>query len=130
MDTLLCPPPQSESKFGKIIDREHTEIRRVHQALRGLIIEGGGMDRIIECSENLIAVTLRHFESEERAREDRSDACLGIHRDLHSDLIENLEDISEDLEKRRISAAVELLRFFDGRMAHHLDVEDASLELN
>jgi hemerythrin-like metal-binding protein len=130
MDKLLSTLPRRESKFGKIIDREHMEIRRAHQALRALVIEGGGMERILECSEKLIAVTLRHFESEERAMEDRTDAFLGIHRELHADLIDSLEDVSEDLAKRRISAAMALLKLFDGRITHHLEVEDASVEVN
>jgi len=130
MDHLFSPQPRRNSRFGQVIDREHMAIRQAHQELRAAIVGGGGMDRILQCSDNLIAVTLRHFESEERVMEDRSDACLGIHRDLHTDLIETLEDISEDLERRRISAAVELLRFFDGRITYHLEVEDASVEVN
>jgi hemerythrin-like metal-binding protein len=130
MDNLFHPRPYRHSLFGQIVDREHAAIRRAHQELRALILAGGGMERILESSNKLIAVTLRHFESEERAMEDRSDACLGIHRDLHAELIEALEDISEDLEKRRIGAAVELLRFFDKRITYHLEVEDASVEVN
>jgi hemerythrin-like metal-binding protein len=100
----------------------------MHQNLRTAIVAGAGMEKILKCSADLITATLLHFESEERVMSEYAPLSLGVHRDLHSELIGSLEGISTDLERRSISGAMELLKFFDGRLTYHLDFEDAALE--
>jgi hemerythrin-like metal-binding protein len=116
------------SKFGDILDRQHAIIKRKHQEARTAILEGGGMERIITSSKSLIAATVAHFESEERAMESVPLRNFTAHKNMHADIVESLEDISRDLEQRRISGAMELLKFFESRIVYHLDVEDAALE--
>jgi hemerythrin-like metal-binding protein len=116
------------SKLGDILDRQHMIIKRKHQDVRTAILHGGGMERIIASSKELISATVAHFESEERAMESVSLRDFIAHKDMHADIVESLEDISHDLEQRRISGAMELLKFFESRIVYHLDVEDAALE--
>jgi hemerythrin len=101
------------------------QIKRIHQELRAAVIEGKGMERVIRTSEELIHATLLHFESEELAMEEASVATRGLHADLHAGMMETLEDISKDLEQRKICGAMELMKFFDERISYHLTVEDA-----
>jgi len=115
------------SKVGDILDRQHVLIKQKHQAVRSAILQGGGMDRIIVRSKELIAATRAHFVSEERAMDTIPLRNFAAHKDMHAEIIESLEDISHDLEQRRISGAMELLKFFEGRIVYHLDVEDAAL---
>ncbi len=115
------------SKLGDILDRQHVQIKRKHQEVRTAILQGGGMERIIACSKALIAATRAHFQSEERAMEAVPMRNFTPHRKMHAEIIESLEDISHDLEQRRISGAMELLKFFESRIVYHLDVEDAAL---
>jgi len=112
---------------GNIVDRQHIEINRKHQNTRTAIIEGRGMDRIIACSKELIAATLMHFKSEESAM-DANPRNFTAHKRLHAEMVESLRDISNDLEQRRISGAMELMRFFEARLTYHLDAEDAVLD--
>jgi hemerythrin-like metal-binding protein len=114
----------SQGTLLAIRDRDHLQIKRLHQELRAAIIEGKGMERVIRTSEELIHVTLLHFESEELAMEEKSLATRGLHADLHAGMMETLEDISKDLEKRTICGAMELMKFFDERLSYHLTVED------
>jgi len=116
------------ARIRAIQDRDHAEIRRMQRVLHDSIIEGVGMEKIIVCSKQLIEATLAHFESEERAMDEESLGSLNAHQELHAELIETLEDISKDLEKRSIGGAMQLMRFFEGRMAHHLKIEDAIFE--
>jgi hemerythrin-like metal-binding protein len=118
------------AKLRSIRDRDHLQIKRKYQELRASIMAGSGMDRILQCSEELIATTLLHFESEERAMGEDSPSSLFAHRELHAEMIESLEDIAEDLKQRSIRGAMELMKFFEGRLTYHLDVEDAALERN
>jgi hemerythrin-like metal-binding protein len=116
------------TKAGEILDRQHLQIKRKHQDVRTAILEGGGMERIIACSKDLIAATRAHFQSEERAMDANALRNFSAHREMHDDIIESLQDISNDLEQRRISGAMELMKLFEGRILYHLDVEDAALE--
>ena len=116
------------TKLKAIRDHDHLQIKRMYQDLRASIVEGAGMERILKCSHGLITTTLLHFESEERAMGEDSLASLLAHQELHAEMIESLEDISKDLEQRCIRGAMELMKFFDGRLTYHLDVEDAELE--
>lgn len=116
------------AKLRAIRDRDHQQIHRKYQELRASIIEGGGMERILQCSKDLITATVLHFESEERALGEDSLASLLAHQALHAEMIESLEDISKDLEQKSIRGAMELMKFFEGRLRYHLDVEDAALE--
>jgi hemerythrin-like metal-binding protein len=115
------------AKDGDILDHQHIEINRKHQNARTAIIEGRGMDRIIECSKELIATTLVHFRSEESAM-DASPRDFTTHKRLHANMIESLRDISNDLEQRRVTGAMELMKFFEEQLTYHLDVEDAELD--
>lgn len=111
-----------------ILDRQHTQIKGKQKIARAAIIEGGGMDRIIACSKDLIYTTLVHFKSEEDAMDVDAPGSFTVHRRLHANMIESLKDISNDLEHRRISGAMALMKLFDERLTIHLDVEDAELE--
>jgi len=115
-------------KVRYILDREHIQIKRKHERARSAIIEGGGMNRIIACSKELIATTLAHFKSEESAMDACNPRNITTHKRLHADLIESLKDISNDLEQRRIIGAMALMKLFDERLTNHLEVEDADLE--
>ena len=116
------------SKLGEIVDRQHIQIKREHQELRKALQEGAELDRILEISTDLILTTLLHFESEERAMGDSANGQLLAHRQLHTDLVESLKAISIDIEHRKIDGALDLMKFFDGRLTYHLDVEDAEME--
>lgn len=116
------------TQLKAIRDRDHQQIHRMYQELRASIVEGTGMARILQRSTDLITATVVHFESEERAMGEDSLARLLAHQELHSEIIESLEDISKDLEQRSIRGAMELLKFFEGRLRYHLEVEDAALE--
>jgi hemerythrin-like metal-binding protein len=116
------------STVRDILDRQHTEIKKKHQNLRTALIEGTEMDRIINCSKELITSALLHFKSEESAMDAMPSQSFAKHRHLHAEMIESLEDISIGLEQRRIHGAMELMKFFEGRLAFHLDVEDTALE--
>lgn len=115
---------RSQGKLQAIRDRDHMQIKRMHQELRAAVVEGKGMERVLRSSEDLITTTLLHFESEERAMEEVSCATLGLHADLHAGMMETLEDISKDLEQRKICGAMALLKFFDERLSRHLSEED------
>lgn len=116
------------ARLRAIRDRDHAQIHRMYQELRASIVAGGGMERILLCSKDLITATVLHFESEERALGEDSLASLLAHQELHSEMIESLEDISRDLEQKSIRGAMELMKFFEGRLRYHLEVEDAALE--
>lgn len=116
------------AKLRAIRDRDHQQIHRKYQELRASIVEGGGMERILQGSKDLITATVLHFESEERALGEDSLANLLAHQELHAEMIESLEEISKDLEQKSIRGAMELMKFFEGRLRYHLDVEDAALE--
>ena len=116
------------AKLRAIRDRDHQQIHRKYQELRASIVEGGGMERILQGSKDLITATVLHFESEERALGEDSLASLLAHQELHAEMIESLEEISKDLEQKSIRGAMELMKFFEGRLRYHLDVEDAALE--
>lgn len=118
----------ASAKLRAIRDRDHKEIHRLHQALQTAIIGGTGMAKIVKSSQELIQATLLHFESEERAMDEDQLASLLRHQELHAEMIETLEDISKDLEKRSIGGAMQLIKFFEGRIAHHLKVEDVEFE--
>jgi hemerythrin-like metal-binding protein len=113
---------------GNIFDRQHMQINRKHQNLRAAILKGRGMDRIIESSKELVAATVAHFQSEESAMDATAPGNFSSHRRMHEDMMDSLRDISTDLEHRRIQGAMELMKFFEGRLTYHLDVEDAVLE--
>ncbi len=106
-------------------DRDHMQIKRLHQELRASIVQGTGMEQVLRCSESLVNATLMHFESEERAMDDGPLADQAAHQELHAELTETLEDISKGLEQRKISGAMALLKFFDAQMAAHLVAENA-----
>jgi hemerythrin-like metal-binding protein len=116
------------SKLRAIRDRDHLQINRMYRELRSAIVEGIGMERILQRAKELISATVLHFESEERALGEDSLASLLAHQELHEEMIESLEDISKDLEQKSIRGAMELLKFFEGRLRYHLEVEDAALE--
>jgi len=117
--------PTQGAKLGAIRDRDHMQIRHMHEELRASIVGGAGMQRVLRCSEDLIRATLLHFESEERAMDEGPLSTQVAHQELHAEMIETLEDISKGLEQRKISGAMALLKFFDGRLAYHLAAEDA-----
>jgi hemerythrin-like metal-binding protein len=117
-----------QPKVGDIIDRDHVQITRKNQNLRTAILNGLGMDLIISCSKKLIVATAIHFKSEERAMDASPQKLISNHKLLHAEMMESLDVISADLEQRRINGALELIKFFEGRLAYHLDVEDAVLE--
>jgi hemerythrin-like metal-binding protein len=116
------------SKTSEIVDRQHLQIKHEHQELRKALLEGADLDRILEISTDLILTTLLHFESEERAMGESVNGKLVAHRQLHADLIESLKAISIDIENRKLNGALDLMKFFDGRLTYHLDVEDAEME--
>jgi len=116
-----------EAKNGDILDRQHIEINRKHQNVRTAIVEGKGMVRIIACSKELVATTLKHFKSEQGAM-DANPRNFTAHTRIHAEMTKSLRDISEHLEQRRISGAMELMKFFEERLTYHLDVEDAALD--
>jgi hemerythrin-like metal-binding protein len=116
------------AKLRAIRDRDHRQIHRMYLELRASIVEGRGREQILQRSKDLITTTLLHFESEERALGEDSLASLLAHQELHAEMIESLEDISRDLEQKLIRGALELLKYFEGRLLYHLEVEDAELE--
>jgi hemerythrin-like metal-binding protein len=120
--------PLQQTKVKAIRDRDHVQIRRMHRELRASIVQGTGMERVLRCSEELIQATLIHFESEERAMDEGPLVDQVAHQELHAELIETLEDIREGLEKRKICGAIELLKFFDERMARHLAIEESDFK--
>jgi len=128
MNQQLNVYQRNGSKLGEIVDRQHLQIKREHEDLRKALLEGADLDRILEISTDLILTTLLHFESEERAIGDSVHGKLVAHRQLHTDLIESLKAISIDIEHRKLNGALELMKFFDGRLTYHLDVEDAEME--
>jgi hemerythrin-like metal-binding protein len=128
MNETLASYRIKRTKANEITDRQHVQIKRMYQDLRTSIVQGAGLERILKCSRDLIITTLLHFESEERAMGDTPSRSMEAHRLLHEEMIASLEDISEDLEQRRINGAMELLKFFEKRLSHHLDVEDGALE--
>jgi hemerythrin-like metal-binding protein len=87
-----------------------------------------GMERIITCSKELVTSALAHFKSEESAMDAILSPSFARHRHLHAEMIESLKDISSGLEERRIRSAMELMKFVDGRLTFHLNVEDAAVE--
>jgi hemerythrin len=113
---------------AEIHDREHFEIKWKKQHLRLAILEGKGMDKIIADAEELVVATLEHFNSEEIAMDADTLRNFTTHRRQHTDIIQSLRDISNDLGQRRIRGAIELIKFFDVSLTHHLDVEDAAFE--
>jgi hemerythrin len=117
-----------EISVGDIHDREHLEIKWKQQHLRMAILEGKGMDKIIADAKELIVATLEHFKSEESAMDADTLRNFTTHRRLHTDIIQSLRDISNDLEQRRIRGAIELIKLFDVSLTNHLDVEDAAFE--
>lgn len=128
MSEKSSQPPYAGAKLRAIRDRDHRQIQRMYLELRAAIVEGSGMERILQRSQELITATLLHFESEERALGEDSLASLLAHQELHAEMIEGLEEISSDLEQRHICGATELLKYFEGRLRYHLEVEDAALE--
>ena len=111
-----------------ILDRQHLQIKQRQQDLRTAIIIGMSMDQIVARAKDLIRTTLYHFESEEGVMDAAKFHGLTPHRHLHAEMIESLKGISCDLERSQISGAMELMRFFEGRLTYHLDVEDAAFE--
>jgi hemerythrin-like metal-binding protein len=128
MNDQITYYPSRGTKLGEIVDRQHEQIKRAHRELHTSIVEGAGWERILQCSRDLIITTLLHFESEEQAMGENPSRSLEAHRRLHAEMIESLKDISADLERRKISGAMTLLKFFEGRLTFHLDTEDAALE--
>ena len=110
----------------EILDRQHSEIKCKRQNLRRAIVEGLGMDQIVACSKDLIDTTLTHFKSEESAMEASGYVGLGVHKLLHDEMAASLKAIWIDLGHRKISDAMELMNFFDVRLAYHLDCEDGA----
>jgi hemerythrin-like metal-binding protein len=131
-DPRILAPVDSDYPQGTpnpdIHDRQHLDIKRRQQYLRTAIVIGEGMDQIIAYSKDLIRTTLYHFESEEDAMTTNKFQDLATHRLFHAEMIERLKEMSDDMECRRISRAMELIRFFDGRLTYHMDVEDAAWE--
>lgn len=116
------------SRFDEVSDRQHLTIRRKHEDLRNAIMEDASLERILEYSSELIVTTLVHFDSEERALRRNPRQCLLAHQALHSEMIANLTTIAEEMEQRKMQAAMDLLKFFDSRLSYHLEVEDTALE--
>jgi hemerythrin-like metal-binding protein len=116
------------SRLGEVADRQHMQIRQRHHDLRNAILDGSSAEHILQCSSELIVTTLLHFESEERAIGKNPHQCLLAHQLLHTEMIANLTRISDQLGARKLSGAMELLKFFEGRLSYHLDFEDAALE--
>jgi hemerythrin-like metal-binding protein len=116
------------AKLRAIRDRDHKVIVRLEQELRGAIVAGAGFKRIVEVSHELIRVTKLHFESEELAMGEDNLSSYSAHQDMHAEMLETLEDISGDLEKKSIRGAIELIKFFDTRLSRHLTVEDVAFE--
>jgi hemerythrin-like metal-binding protein len=114
------------SQIAEIIDREHSEIRQKQADLQIAIIEGMGMDLIVACAQNLIETTLNHFKSEESAMEASKFVGLGVHQLFHAEMIKSVQTIWSDLDHRKIGDAMQLMVFFDGRLARHLDHEDGA----
>jgi hemerythrin-like metal-binding protein len=117
-----------ETPTADILDRQHLQIKREQQDLRTAIKIGANMDQIIACAEDLIATTLRHFESEEIAMEANKFKDLAAHKCFHLEMIESLKEFSSDLERRKISDAMELMKFFDVRLTYHFGFEDGAFE--
>lgn len=114
------------SQIAAVIDREHSEISQKQADLQTAIIEGMGMDLIIACAQNLIDTTINHFKSEESAMLASKFVGLGAHQLLHAEMLESVRTIWSDLEHRKIGDAMQLMVFFDVRLARHLDQEDGS----
>ena len=49
-----------------------------------------------------------------------------MHQLLHAEMIERAKKIWSDLDHRKISDAMELMKVFDVRLTHHLDFEDGA----
>ncbi len=111
-----------------VLDRQHLEIKRRHKNLRTAIVEGLGMDQIVACAKDLIDVTIGHFKSEEGAMEENKFQGLSAHKLLHAEMLESVKKIWSDLERRKISNAMELMKFFDERLVFHLEQEDIMFE--
>lgn len=117
-----------ETPTADILDRQHLQIKRQQQDLRTAIKIGAGMDQIIACAEELISITLKHFESEESAMDANKFEGLAMHRRFHTEMIDSLKEFSSDMERRKISAALELIKSFDVRLTYHLGFEDGTFE--
>jgi len=116
------------TKVGDIVDRDHVQITRKHQNLQTAIVEGLGIDRIIGCGKDLVAATALHFKSEEKAMDAHPLRMFSGHKLLHAEMMGSLSVISNDLEQRRITGVMKLIKFFEGRLTYHLEVEDDLLE--
>jgi hemerythrin-like metal-binding protein len=110
----------------EILDRQHSEIKRKGRNLRTAIVEGMGMDQIIACANDLAETTREHFRSEESAMDASKFEGVTAHKLLHAEMIDTVKKIWGDLELRKISDAMELMKFFVGRLAYHLEFEDGS----
>jgi len=116
------------SRLSEISDREHAQIRQEEDELRKAILGGLSTEKILEIASDLILTSLLHFESEERTMGASAHAVLVAHRAKHAELVESLRLISLDLNRGNADAAIELVKLFDERLTHHLEVEDAEME--
>jgi hemerythrin-like metal-binding protein len=110
----------------EILDRQHSEIKRKRQNLRTAIVEGMGMDQIIVCANDLAETTLEHFRSEESAMDASKFDGVTTHKVMHAQMVDSVKKIWGNLERRKVNDAMELMKFFEGRLAYHLDFEDGA----
>ena len=109
---------------------ENPVIDKQHLALFGLVnevadkVKTGNMPEIKDVVNRLAAYTVEHFKDEESIMKKARYASLEDHQLVHAELIRQVQEIQQKLEKNQPVSMIVIIRFLSDWLKTHILKDD------
>lgn len=109
---------------------ENALIDKQHQALFDLVnevadkVKTGNMPAIKDVVDRLAAYTVEHFKDEENILKKAGYPSLEDHKMVHTELIRQVQEIQEKLEKKQPVSMMVIIRFLSDWLKTHILKDD------
>lgn len=109
------------------IDRQHQELVAAVNRLHAAMKQGKGKDEIGPTLTFLRDYTVSHFKTEEDLMARHAYPAQDRHRQIHKDLVNQVNDLVERYEKGTVTLTMPVMNFLEKWLTEHILGEDYRL---
>lgn len=115
---------------------ENPLIDKQHQALFGLVnevadkVKAGNLPAIKDVVNRLAAYTVEHFKDEEFIMKKARYAGLEDHQMVHVELLRQVQEIQQKLEKNQPVSMIVIIRFLSDWLTTHILKDDMAYKIS
>ena len=108
---------------NELIDKQHQDLFALVNEVADKV-KTGKMPEIKDLVNQLAAYTVKHFKDEENIMKKAGYTSLGDHQMVHTELIRQVQEIQQKLEKNQPVSMVAIIRFLSDWLKTHILKDD------